>query len=175
LIHWAIATSGNYHRQFTIGGQDFSHVIDPRTAQPTSHVVSSSVIAKDSATADALATAFSVLSVQESIPLCKDLQDVECLLVQADGRIVQSDGWPSSIRPVSKFVALNSPIAKSGEIWKDNSKLVVEFEINNASRQTSGDRSHWLEKLKWRTMNIRCSIHLQFVSRCTFVDLRINA
>lgn len=134
LYDRAIATSGNYHRGFYIAGQRYSHIIDPRSAKPTNTVVSSSVIAKDAVTADALATAFSVLDIKESLQVCIDSQEVDCLLVLADGSVVQSDGWPSPVYKSPIYVAVNSPIAKSGEIWKDSSKLVVELEINNASQ-----------------------------------------
>ena len=58
----AVATSGNYRRGVQIGGRFYSHIVDPRTGQPVDHVISSTVIAADPATAGALATAFSVLT-----------------------------------------------------------------------------------------------------------------
>ena len=55
----AVATSGGYRRGFG----SYSHLIDPKTATPVSHVLSSTVIARDAETAGALATAFSVMPV----------------------------------------------------------------------------------------------------------------
>jgi len=57
-----IDTSGDYEKYFMIGGKRYSHIIDPRTGFPIGDdVVSATVIAKDSETADAYATAFCVL------------------------------------------------------------------------------------------------------------------
>ncbi len=58
----AIATSGDYRRQFESGGRSYSHHIDPRTGQPVPHLVASvSVIAHDAIQADPLATLMTVL------------------------------------------------------------------------------------------------------------------
>ena len=66
----AVATSGDYRKYFENNGHHYSHLIDPRSGRPVSHtVVSATVIAKYSMTADALATAFMVLSVEESLAI----------------------------------------------------------------------------------------------------------
>jgi thiamine biosynthesis lipoprotein len=58
----AVDTSGDYEKFFIINGRRYSHIIDPRTGYPIGDgTVSASVIAGDSATADALATALCVL------------------------------------------------------------------------------------------------------------------
>jgi len=98
----AVATSGSYRRGFEIGeavqvkAPQFSHLIDPRTAEPASHVLSSTVIAKDAMTAGALATAFSVLSVEESRTLAASIPELQYLLVLADGEQVRSANWPQA-------------------------------------------------------------------------------
>ena len=58
----AVATSGSYRRGFDIDGRHYSHIVDPRTGRPTSHVISATVVADRAADAGALATAFCVLS-----------------------------------------------------------------------------------------------------------------
>jgi len=67
----AIATSGDYQNYFLDeAGRIRSHIIDPRTAAPVSHTVASvSVLADDCTTADALATALTVLGPEEGLPL----------------------------------------------------------------------------------------------------------
>src|SRR4029077_13080078 len=40
----AVATSGGYRRGFDIAGHHYSHIVDPRTGQPTSHILSATVI-----------------------------------------------------------------------------------------------------------------------------------
>ncbi|MEZ9370741.1 FAD:protein FMN transferase [Shewanella sp. 10N.286.51.B2] len=69
----AVATSGNYRKYFEKNGHYYSHLIDPRTGKPVSHtVVSVTVIEKNSMTADALATAFMVLTVEESLAVANE-------------------------------------------------------------------------------------------------------
>jgi thiamine biosynthesis lipoprotein len=66
LTNAAVATSGGSERFVEIGGVRYSHVIDPRTGLGVTgqHIVT--VIADDGATADAAATAFSVLGPARS-------------------------------------------------------------------------------------------------------------
>jgi thiamine biosynthesis lipoprotein len=57
----ALATSGSTAQFVVINGVRYSHVIDPRTGLGVRHDLTTSVIAGDGATADALATALSVI------------------------------------------------------------------------------------------------------------------
>lgn len=58
----AVATSGDDFRHFVAGGQRYSHTIDPRTARPVRHALSSvTVVHAQCMQADALATALTVL------------------------------------------------------------------------------------------------------------------
>jgi thiamine biosynthesis lipoprotein ApbE len=93
LKNAAIATSGGYRRGFIAHGRRVSHIVDPRTGQPTEHIASASVIAPDCATADALSTAFSVLAPHESIAMADSLHDVGCLLVERDGSVTTNATW----------------------------------------------------------------------------------
>ncbi|MBA60885.1 MAG: membrane-associated lipoprotein, partial [Planctomycetaceae bacterium] len=90
----AVATSGSYRRGFTIENTLHSHIIDPRTGLPTSQIRSATVLAATAMDADALATSFSVLPVQQTIELTESIKNVECLLILANGRAVASSGWP---------------------------------------------------------------------------------
>ena len=62
-----LATSGSARRGVHIGDRWFSHVIDPRTARPVERVMSASVIAGDTGTADAVATVLGVLDPAEGL------------------------------------------------------------------------------------------------------------
>jgi len=62
----AIATSGNYRRGFSIKGHHFSHIVDPRTGKPTEMVASATVVSDKATEAGALATAFNILTPEES-------------------------------------------------------------------------------------------------------------
>lgn len=129
LAERAIATSGNYHRGLEIGEQSYSHILDPKTAKPVEHVISASVIADNAATADALATAFSVLTVNESLEVCKSQPQIACLLVTSDGKSVASPGWPDSLASVDQPVATTMEESDAGT-WNTGAELQIDFEIN---------------------------------------------
>ncbi len=61
LVNAAIATSGAASQFVEIAGVRYSHVVDPRTGVGLTNRTSATVIAPDGATADALATALTVL------------------------------------------------------------------------------------------------------------------
>jgi thiamine biosynthesis lipoprotein len=57
----AVCTSGDYARFVEIAGRRFSHIVDPRTGEPVDLSPSVTVVAPTALTADAWATALSVL------------------------------------------------------------------------------------------------------------------
>lgn len=65
LSNRAVATSGVQQRFYEIDGKRYSHIIDPRTGRPAEQSPSVTVIAADGLTADAWATVFSVLTIEE--------------------------------------------------------------------------------------------------------------
>lgn len=76
----AVCTSGNYARGVEVGGRRYSHVVDPRTGWPADAVPSVTVAAADALTADAWATALSVLG-PDGLNLLPADGRVEALLV----------------------------------------------------------------------------------------------
>lgn len=67
LTDVGLATSGNYRNYYYKDGKKYAHTIDPRTGYPVQHsILSSTVIAKDCMTADALATAFMVMGLEKA-------------------------------------------------------------------------------------------------------------
>ena len=133
----AVATSGDYKRGVALRAAlqkpEYSHIIDPRTAIPASGVASATVIAKDAQTAGALATAFSVMPMEESVALAKRLPGLEYLIVASDGSEVRSAGWATcqapGIRPVA-YVPGRAPVAKAatGE-WNAAFELAIGLEL----------------------------------------------
>ena len=89
----AVATSGGYRRGFIADGRRHSHIIDPRTGRAATDVISASVIAADCLTADALSTAFSVLTPAESVALADAIGGIACLIVSRDGTITSNSLW----------------------------------------------------------------------------------
>lgn len=66
----AIATSGDYLNFYIEDGQRYSHIIDPRSGYPTKHQTTSvTVVAANTAVADAWATALLVMGENEGLVL----------------------------------------------------------------------------------------------------------
>ncbi len=96
LASGALATSGNYRNFYVEDGKKYAHTIDPSTGYPVRHnLLSTTVIAGDCMTADALATAFMVLGLEKSIALADSLETVEVYFIYSDSsgfnKIYQSD------------------------------------------------------------------------------------
>lgn len=144
----AVATSGGYRRGFDIGGVHYSHIVDPRTGRPTGHVLSATVVARDAADAGALATAFCVLTPMESTRLAKAVPGAEFMIVQADGRRIESAGWRdltvAPARPVRAPHAVATLQAAEQATWKANYELTIALEI---ARQPN--RANWPYVAVW--------------------------
>lgn len=95
----ALATSGTAHRGYRIGDRWFGHVLDPRTGCPVQHTASASVIAADTATADAVATVVMVLGPEEGLGFADSLDRVAALIVGDDGAVYRSRRWPEPAAP----------------------------------------------------------------------------
>jgi thiamine biosynthesis lipoprotein len=88
----AIATSGNYRHWRHIDGKRISHTMDPRTGKPLLNSLASvTVVARDCTAADAFATAFMVLGVNEGIALA-ERHGLNALLVAREGDAFHSSG-----------------------------------------------------------------------------------
>jgi len=61
ISDFAVSTSGNYRRFFTIQGRRYSHIIDPRNGLPVDAVPQVTVVAADAVTSEGWSTALSVL------------------------------------------------------------------------------------------------------------------
>jgi len=81
----AMATSGDYRQYYEVEGRRVSHLIDPRTAQPIEHRLASvTVIADRCSTADAWATALSVMGDIDGFALAEKLQLKAYFIVRND-------------------------------------------------------------------------------------------
>lgn len=89
----AVATSGGYRRGFEVEGVWHSHIIDPRSGQPTAGATSATVIAADSTDADALATLCNVLPPEEALALVESTPGAAALIVTADGGQFSTTNW----------------------------------------------------------------------------------
>ena len=136
----AVATSGNYRRGVRIGDRFYSHIIDPRTARPVDHILSSTVVARDPSDAGALATAFSVLAPEESARVAASVPGVEYLLIERDGHRIASAGWSALEAPAPRmalaFAAAPAPVRApapapqaAAAMWDPSYELTVNLEI----------------------------------------------
>lgn len=77
-----MATSGNYRNFYYKGGKKYAHTIDPRIGYPVQHsILSSTVIAKDCATADAYATAFMVMGLDSAKVFCSNHPELDAYFI----------------------------------------------------------------------------------------------
>ncbi|WP_343487719.1 FAD:protein FMN transferase [Allomuricauda sp. d1] len=83
----ALASSGNYRkfRVDTVTGKKYVHTIDPKTGYTkNSNVLATSVVANDCATADAYATAFMAMDLDESIKLLVKQEELSAYIIYLD-------------------------------------------------------------------------------------------
>jgi thiamine biosynthesis lipoprotein len=164
----SVSTSGDSQRGLRIQGRWYSHIFDPRSGRPADRTVGATVIARRGSDADALATIFNVLSVEESLRLAESLPEVACLLVTSEGRVVRSREWHRYERPRPlplAFAAQDPPASGKGgdegkskapaaTSWGDVFELVVNFEINRPEAQAGRYRRPyvvvWVEDEKER-------------------------
>lgn len=69
LANNAIATSGDVFQRVELDGKRYSHIVDPRTGIGLTDHGLVTIVASDCATADSLATAVSVLGLQQGLDL----------------------------------------------------------------------------------------------------------
>jgi thiamine biosynthesis lipoprotein ApbE len=121
----AIATSGNYRRGELINGQWYSHIIDPRTGLPAGNVISATVVSPNATDAGALATAFNVLSPEESKQLAATIPGTEYMIITKEGERITSKGWEALELPAAKKT---KTVEAPADQWSEY-ELVVNLEL----------------------------------------------
>jgi thiamine biosynthesis lipoprotein len=81
LRNQALATSGTSEQYFELHGRRYGHIIDPRTGFPTDHHLSTTALAPTAAMADALSTAFFVMSTNQVREFCEARDDIGAIVV----------------------------------------------------------------------------------------------
>ncbi len=100
----SMATSGDYRNFEMFQGKRYSHTIDPKTCRPVEHSLATAcLLAKDCMTADALATAVSVMGVEQGKQICDSL-GVEYYLVVRD---------ETDANKLTSIVSKNFPVVRS--------------------------------------------------------------
>lgn len=88
----AVVTSGDYQRYYEVGGVRYHHIIDPNTLYPAALWRSVTVIAENSADADALSTALFLMPLDEGKALAEKFS-AEALWVSPDGTVTRTEGF----------------------------------------------------------------------------------
>jgi thiamine biosynthesis lipoprotein len=156
----AIAASGHRSRGYRIGRRQLSHIIDPNDGWPLAYAPSATVVAPDAATADALATALSVLPIREGLALADRLDGVAALIVSDAGIAFASARWPGVIadapqHPARIVIDYEIPAHDDAPRYRQPYlALWIERDDGTPVRQLHvlGDRSRWLGELPrwWR-------------------------
>ncbi len=100
LTHAAVTTSGDAYQAVEIEGIRYSHIVDPRTGLGVPGPAAVTVIAADATTADALATAASVLGPEAAPAVIATYPDTSARFVwrtAGDVRTSTTGPWPGQI------------------------------------------------------------------------------
>jgi thiamine biosynthesis lipoprotein len=95
----ALSTSGSGEQSFELGGQTYSHIIDPRTGHPVTGMAQVTVTAPTATDSDALSTAVFVLGPKHGAELLSGVPETAALLVMetATEAAVLVLNWPERV------------------------------------------------------------------------------
>ena len=79
------ATSGQYEQYFIHEGKRYGHLLDPRNGRPAEMLLSTTIIARNGITADALSTGVFILGPEEGMALVERLPAVEAVIILDPG------------------------------------------------------------------------------------------
>ena len=102
LTHAAVTTSGDARQAVEIDGLRYSHIVDPRTGLGVTGPAAVTVVAPDATTADALATAASVLGPEAGPAVIGSFPGSAARFVWRTGDRAESlttAGWPATVGP----------------------------------------------------------------------------
>ena len=150
----SIATSGSYERGYDIGGTKLSHILDPRSGYPIDSadapegkhdplIASATVIAKDNAAANALATSLCVLTPEEGLALIAATPGAEALIVGADGKQIRSAGF-------ARFET--AVVAQAGPGWPNGAQVSIAISQVTTYR-TRPYVAVWIQNQKGEMVN----------------------
>ena len=89
----SVVTSGSYQRFYVVNGENYHHIIDPKTLMPGTKYKSVSVITTDSGFGDAFSTALFLMDYEEGKALVEKTENIEAMWVMSDGEQCYSSGF----------------------------------------------------------------------------------
>ncbi len=130
----AVATSGGYARNFTVGPRRYSHLIDPRTLRPLATDRAATVVAADCVSANALSTALCVLDDDDAAPLTREFA-LDHLRVGAANEMGASSGFGALAQ--AKFADEPSarPVATMDGAWPADYQVSIGISLKTAEGQ----------------------------------------
>lgn len=88
LKDMAVTTSGDYEQYMKIGKKRYSHIINPKTGYPIDNdVISVTVIAKDTITADAVATCVFLLGKEKGLETFSNYKGIKKIIVLTESDV----------------------------------------------------------------------------------------
>ena len=81
LANQALGTSGSQYQFFRYRGKRYAHIIDPRSGDAVSGILSAIVVAPNARLADALSTAFFIFGPDKTEKWCKNHKEIAALLL----------------------------------------------------------------------------------------------
>jgi thiamine biosynthesis lipoprotein len=89
----SVVTSGIYERYLEVDGEQYHHILDPKTGYPYDNEIAGvTIVSETSLAGDALSTSVFSLGLEGGLALIEDLEEVEAVFVTKDKRIVLSSG-----------------------------------------------------------------------------------
>lgn len=158
----AIASSGHATRGYTVGRRRYSHILDPWSGWPMQFAPSATVVAADAASADALATALSVMPIRSGLELADAMPDIAALILSDTGTAFASQRWPALLAaetgqtaaPEQLVIDYQVPQLESERYHAPYLALWIAREDGSPVRQllVLGERSRYLQDLPqwWR-------------------------
>jgi thiamine biosynthesis lipoprotein ApbE len=137
LRNAAAATSGGYARNFAVGAQRHSHLIDPRSLRPLATDRAATVVATDCVSANALSTALCVLDAREASAVARAYA-FDALRIGGSGEISASRGFGSVAALVpAKFAEGAAPVAATAvtSAWPSNFEVSIGISLRAAANQ----------------------------------------
>ncbi len=94
----SVISSGIYERYYTVGGQQYHHIIDPATLMPAEYIAQVTIFCPDSGLGDALSTAVFNMPFERGRAYVESLESAEAAWVMLDGSIKYSSGFQEYLK-----------------------------------------------------------------------------
>jgi len=151
LLNGSLASSGGYLRHFDVAGRQRSHIIDPRSGWPADKIVGATVVARDSITANILATTLCVLAPQDGVALVEQTTEAEGIVFPVAEPPVRTSGFAAheQLALADTPAKPDDAAAKSADGWPEGFQAKVSLELPNpGGRARRPYVAVWIEDAK---------------------------